>query len=228
VNNDKDPMDDHYDGTHCAGTIGAVGHNGIGVAGVCHTVKLMPLKFLSTSGRGSTSDAIEAVLYATDNGATLTSNSWGGGGYSQALKNSIDAAQAAGILFVAAAGNDSENTDAVASYSASYSSANIISVAATDHEDTLAHFSNFGAITVDLAAPGVSVYSTSPGNSYRSLSGTSMACPNVAGACALLISARPSMIWSDVKTALLNNVDPIASLAGKVTSAGRVNVARSP
>lgn len=227
VSNDNDPMDDHYHGTHCAGTIGAAGDNGVGVAGVCHTVKLMPLKFLSGSGGGTTSDAIEAVYYATANHATLTSNSWGGGGYSQTLKDAIDEAGAGGILFIAAAGNSSANTDSTPSYPAAYDSPNIISVAATDHDDVLAHFSNYGVNTVDLAAPGVSIYSTSPGAGYRSLSGTSMACPHVAGACALLKSARPAMSWIDIKTALLANVDGIAGLGGKVGSGGRLNVARA-
>jgi|GEM_PF-366881 len=227
VSNDNDPADDHYHGTHCAGTIGAVGDNGIGVAGVCHTVRLMALKFLSGSGGGSTSDAIEAVLYATANHVTLTSNSWGGGGYSQTLKNAIDAAGTAGILFVAAAGNSGINTDLSASYPASYDSANIISVAASDNADVLASFTNYGATTVDLAAPGVSIYSTSPGGGYRTLSGTSMACPHVAGACALIKSARPAMNWSDIKSSLMNNVDGVAGMTGKVAANGRMNLARA-
>ncbi|SKA95114.1 PQQ-like domain-containing protein [Prosthecobacter debontii] len=227
VSNDKDPMDDHYHGTHCAGTIGAVGGNGIGVVGVCHTVKLMALKFLSSSGGGTTSDAIEAVLYATANQVTMTSNSWGGGGYSQTLKDAIDAAGVAGQLFVAAAGNDSRNTDTSPSYPAAYDSLNIISVAASDHSDGLASFTNYGAITVDLAAPGVSIYSTSPGNSYRSLNGTSMACPHVAGACALIKAARPGLSWQDVKSAVLNNVDSVAGMTGKVAVNGRMNLARA-
>ncbi len=227
VANDNDPADDHYHGTHCAGTIGAVGDNGIGVAGVCHTVRLMALKFLSGSGGGTTSDAIEAVLYGTANRATMTSNSWGGGGYSQTLKDAIDAAGTAGLLFVAAAGNDSMNTDVSPSYPAAYDSTNIISVAASDHNDILAGFTNFGATTVDFAAPGVSIYSTSPGNTYRSLSGTSMACPHVAGACALIKAARPAMNWSDIKSSLTNNVDGVAAMIGKVATGGRMNVARS-
>ncbi|MFZ2279090.1 MAG: tandem-95 repeat protein [Prosthecobacter sp.] len=227
VSNDNDPADDHYHGTHCAGTIGAVGDNGIGVAGVCHTVRLMALKFLSGSGGGSTSDAIEAVLYATANHVTLTSNSWGGGGYSQTLKNAIDAAGTAGILFVAAAGNSGINTDLSASYPASYDSANIISVAASDNADVLASFTNYGATTVDLAAPGVSIYSTSPGGGYRTLSGTSMACPHVAGACALIKSARPAMNWSDIKSSLMSNVDGVAGMTGKVAANGRMNLARA-
>lgn len=227
VANDNDPADDHYHGTHCAGTIGAVGDNGTGVVGVCHTVRLMALKFLSGSGGGTTSDAIEAVLYATANQATMTSNSWGGGGYSQTLKDAIDAAGAAGLLFVAAAGNDGIDTDLSPSYPASYDSANIISVAASDHNDVLASFTNYGATTVDLAAPGVSIYSTSPGSGYRSLSGTSMACPHVAGACALIKAARPAMNWADIKSAVLNNVDGVAGMNGKVLKNGRMNVARA-
>lgn len=227
VSNDKDPADDHYHGTHCAGTIGAVGDNGTGVAGVCHMVRLMALKFLSGSGGGTTADAVEAVRYATASGVTLTSNSWGGGGYSQTLKDAIDEAAAAGILFVAAAGNDSSNTDLSPSYPACYDSANIISVAASDHNDTLASFTNYGAMTVDLAAPGVGIYSTSPGSSYRSLNGTSMACPHVAGSCALIKAARPAMNWQEIKSALLDNVDGVAGMNGKVLSQGRLNVARS-
>ncbi|MDZ4287320.1 MAG: S8 family serine peptidase, partial [Prosthecobacter sp.] len=227
VSNDKDPADDHYHGTHCAGTIGAVGDNGIGVAGVCHTVRLMALKFLSSSSGGTTSDAIEAVNYATANHATLTSNSWGGGGYSQTLKDAIDAAGTAGQLFVAAAGNDSRNTDLTPSYPASYDSANIISVAASDHSDALATFTNYGATTVDLAAPGVNIYSTSPASAYRSLSGTSMACPHVAGACALIQSALPGMGWAEIKTAILGNVDGVAAMDGKVGAKGRLNIARA-
>jgi len=227
VGNDNNPMDDQYHGTHCAGTIGAVGGNGIGVVGVCHTVRLMALKFISGSSGGTISDAIEAILYATANQATLTSNSWGGGGYSQTLKNAIDAAGTAGLLFVAAAGNEAKNADSTPAYPAAYNSANIISVAATDHRDALASFSNYGAVTVDLAAPGVSIYSTAPANTYRSLSGTSMACPHVAGACALIKAARPTMNWSDVKNAILGNVDGVAGLTGKVATKGRMNLARA-
>ncbi|ATC64559.1 hypothetical protein CMV30_11675 [Nibricoccus aquaticus] len=227
VNNDNNPTDDQGHGTHCAGTIGAVGNNGIGVAGVAHTVRLVGAKFLSASGSGTTSDAIEAVLYTTRLGVTLTSNSWGGPGYSQALKDAIDAAQTAGILFVTAAGNDSANTDIAPSYPAAYNSANILSVAATDYRDQLAWFSNYGAITTDLAAPGVSIYSTYPENRYSTLSGTSMACPHVAGAAALLKSVNPAQTWSTLKASLLANTDALPSLTGKVATGGRLNIARA-
>ena len=227
ANNDNNPTDDNGHGTHCAGTIGAVGDNSLGVVGVSPTIRLVGAKFISASNSGYTSDAIEAVLYTTRIGVTLTSNSWGGGGYSQALKDSIDAAQTAGILFIAAAGNDYANSDAIPSYPAAFNSANIISVAATDHLDKLAYFSNYGAITVDLAAPGVSIYSTYPGGGYSSLSGTSMACPHVAGAAALLKAANPARDWSALKEALLANVDPLPALSGRVVTGGRLNIGRT-
>jgi subtilisin family serine protease len=227
VNNDNNPADDQGHGTHCAGTIGAVGNNGIGVAGVAHTVRLVGAKFLSASGSGTTSDAIEAVLYTTGLGVTLTSNSWGGGGYSQALKDAIDAARTAGILFIAAAGNDYDNSDVRPSYPAGYDSPNIISVAASNHLDQLASFSNYGFVTVDLAAPGVSIYSTYPGGGYSSLSGTSMACPHVAGAAALLKSVNSARDWTSIKEALLANADRLPSLTGRVATGARLNIGRT-
>jgi outer membrane protein assembly factor BamB/subtilisin family serine protease len=226
INNDRDPTDDHYHGTHCAGTIGAVGDNGIGVVGVSPSVKLMALKFLGLSG-GYTSDAIEAVDYATANGARITSNSWGGGGYSQALKDSIDESAQAGVLFVAAAGNSSCNNDQTSHYPSSYLSPNIVAVAATNHRDELASFSSYGATTVDLAAPGVDIYSSSPGGGYRYLSGTSMATPHVSGAAALLLATRPDWQWDDLKAALLASCDPVPALKGKVVTGGRLNIARA-
>lgn len=226
INNDKDPRDDHYHGTHCAGTIGAVGDNGLGVVGVSPHVKLMSLKFLGLYG-GYTSDAIEAVAYATANGARVTSNSWGGGGYTQALKDAIDESAQAGVLFVAAAGNSATDNDLSARYPASYLSPNILSVAATDHQDRLASFSCHGATSVHLAAPGVNIYSTAPGGSYRHLSGTSMATPHVSGAAALLLAIRPDWQWAELKQSILAGVDPLASLSGKVSTGGRLNLART-
>lgn len=227
VNNDNDPFDDNDHGTHVSGTIAAVGNNAIGVTGVNWSARIMPLKFLSATGSGSTADAISAIDYAVLMGARISNNSWGGGAFSQALFDSIAAAQTAGHLFVAAAGNDGINTDATPSYPASYNLDNIISVAATDDNDALASFSNFGATTVDLGAAGVSILSTTPANTYSSFSGTSMASPHVAGAAALVLAEDPSLDVASLKSVLLDGVDAIAALAGISVTGGRLNVANS-
>ena len=150
VNGDNDPMDDHGHGTHCAGTIAGIGDNGIGVAGVCWSARIMALKFLDAGGYGTTSDAVLAVEYATANGARLTSNSWGRHGYSAALYDAIAAARDAGALFIAAAGNDGVNNDLSPHYPSSYDLSDIIAVAATDRNDGLANFSCYGAASVDV------------------------------------------------------------------------------
>ena len=157
VNSDNDPSDDQKHGTHVSGTIGAVGNNSIGVTGMNWKVKIMPLKAFNFEGIGYTSDQIAAIEYANANGASVISNSWGGGHYSQSLKDAIDASPA---VVVCAAGNSASSNDAIPVYPAGYSSANIISVAATDHNDLLASFSNFGLNSVDLAAPGTNIWST--------------------------------------------------------------------
>ncbi len=228
-----DPMDDNatiYHGTHCSGTIGARGNNSIGVVGVNWTVKIMALKFLNSSGSGSTSDAITCIDYAIAKGANVMSNSWGGGGYDQSLKDAIDAAQAAGILFVAAAGNTSTggvNTDIHPNYPSCYDSPNIISVAATDDTDSLASFSNYGPTTVDVAAPGVNIYSTQRGNNYQYLSGTSMATPHVAGLAALLKAYNSGWDWQAIKSRILAGTVGLGSLAGKIVTGGRINAYNS-
>lgn len=227
ANNDNNPMDDHLHGTHCAGTIGGVGNNGKGVVGVCWQVSLVGLKFLSSSGSGTISDATEAVAYGTQIGVDMTSNSWGGGGYSLLLKSAIDAAGTANILFIAAAGNESSNSDSEVNYPSGYDSANIIAVAATTRSDVLSYFSNYGAVTVDLAAPGSEIYSTAPSGGYATLSGTSMATPHVTGACALLLAHNPTLSPTAVKTALLSSVDPLPALKGLCVSGGRLNAARA-
>ncbi|MCK4886310.1 MAG: S8 family serine peptidase, partial [Planctomycetes bacterium] len=192
-NYDGDPMDDHYHGTHCAGTIGGIGNNSEGVAGVNWNVRIMALKFLSASGGGWTDDAIKCIEYSTLMGANLSSNSWGGDSYSQGLKDAIDAAGAAGMLFAAAAGNDNEDTDVHPHYPSSYDCESIISVMATDHSDNKAGFSCWGPVSVDLGAPGVDILSCQLGGGYKYASGTSMATPHVAGACALIWSMNPAM-----------------------------------
>jgi subtilisin family serine protease len=230
-NNDSDPFDGHGHGTHVAGTIGATGNNGTGVAGVNHDVSLMALKFLNDNGWGSTSGAISAINYATmmknlyGVNIVATNNSWGGGGYSSLLRAAIELSGDSDITFVAAAGNNGTNNDLTARYPTNYDLPNVISVAATDRNDNLASFSNYGATTVDLAAPGVSVYSTVTGNSYAYYSGTSMAAPHVTGVVALLHAANPGMIVADVRSAILGSVDSVAGLAGKTATGGRLNAA---
>jgi subtilisin family serine protease len=228
VSYDNSPLDDNGHGTHVAGTIAAAGNNGIGVTGVNWNAKVVPLKFMGADGRGYLSDAVAAINYATNlrsKGINLrvTNNSWGGGGYSSTLFNAIKRSGDAGTMFVAAAGNDGADNDASLSYPASYNLANVIAVAATDHNDALASFSNYGATQVDLAAPGVSILSTVPGG-YSSFSGTSMASPHVAGAAALAWAYNPSATVQSVRDALLSGVDKVASLAGKVATGGRLNV----
>jgi hypothetical protein len=227
VSNTNDPMDDHGHGTHVAGTIGASGNNGVGVAGVNWNVRIMPVKFLNAQGSGTTADAVSAVLYAAQNGADVMNNSWAGGDYSQALADAITFADQHNSLFVAAAGNDGSDNDAQPTYPASYDLPNVVAVAATDNFDDVAYFSNVGRQSVDLGAPGVDIYSTWPGGGYQWLSGTSMATPHVAGAAALAKAEFPSATDVGLKALLLDTVDPNASLAGATTTGGRLDVANA-
>lgn len=222
VSNSNNPMDDHGHGTHCAGTIAAVGNNNIGITGVCWNAKIMPLKFLDSTGNGRVSNAISAILYANKKGAQVISNSWGGTQYTQALKDAIDASSA---VVVCAAGNSGQNSDTNPQYPAAMSSSNIISVAATDSKDNLASFSNYGSSSVDLAAPGVTIYSTYKNNQYQYLSGTSMATPFVSGVAGLVKAANPSLSKNQVRDRILNTVDKLSSLSGKVATGGRLNAA---
>ena len=224
VNNDNDPMDDHFHGTHCAGIIGAVGNNGVGTAGVNWQVSIMPLKFLSAAGSGTTSDAVKAIEYATAMGVNVMSNSWGGGGFSQTLQDAITAAGEHDILFVAAAGNDAMDVGLEQFYPAAFGLPNMLTVAATDRFDALASFSNYSATLVHLGAPGVAILSTLPGGRYGLLSGTSMACPHVAGAAALVLSHFPGSAPPFVKQQLMDGADRIPSLAGLTITGGRLNL----
>ena len=225
--------DDH--GTHVAGTIGAKGGNGKGVAGMVWNVKMISAKFLGRRG-GTTANAIKAVDYLTDlkvrHGLNLpaSNNSWGGGGFSQALKDAIDRAGAQNILFVAAAGNDGANNDAIIRYPSGYTSDNIIAVASIVKDGSLSSFSNFGAQTVDLGAAGSGIYSTLPASSkgkvissYGSYSGTSMATPHVTGAVALYVSSNPIASASQIKNAILSTTIATTSLNGKCLTGGRLN-----
>lgn len=234
ITNSCDPMDDNSHGTHVAGTIGATGHNGAGVVGVNWTTRMMGLKFLAANGSGSTSNAIKSIQFAiqarTAFGAAanvrILSNSWGGGGYSQALLDAINQASANDMLFVAAAGNSNVNTDSSPHYPSSYNAPNIVSVASTTNTDTRSSFSNYGAASVDLGAPGSGILSTVLNAGYGTKSGTSMAAPHVSGAGALVLAAC-TMNTSTLKDLLLQTVDPIAALAGITVTGGRLNVDRA-
>ncbi|PYM93048.1 MAG: peptidase S8 [Candidatus Rokuibacteriota bacterium] len=222
ANNDSDPMDDHGHGTHVSGTIGAVGNNGVGVVGVNWTVRIMACKFLNASGSGTTSDAIDCLEYVKlmkDRGVNIvaTNNSWGGGGFSQALLDAIEAHLQRGILFIAAAGNNSSDNDVTPAYPAGYNLPNILAVAATTRTDALASFSNFGRRTVHLGAPGQEILSTTPGNTYSVFSGTSMATPHVTGVAALLKAQDPSRDWRALKNLILAGGDPNFSLTNTIT-----------
>ncbi|QSX77346.1 S8 family peptidase [Agrilutibacter solisilvae] len=226
--------DDH--GTHVSGTIAGVGGNGKGVAGVCWSgVKLISARFLGRRG-GTTANAIAAVDYITDlktrHGLNIvaTNNSWGGGGFSQGLQDAIGRANTANILFIAAAGNDAYNNDATASYPSNYPNANVIAVASTTSTGGLSSFSQWGATTVDIGAPGSGIYSSVPKSvkgqltsAYASYSGTSMATPHVTGAAALYKSSHPAATAADIKAAILGTAVPTPSLNGKVLTGGRLN-----
>jgi len=222
ASSNNNPMDDHGHGTHCAGSIAAVSNNNLGITGVCWNARIMPLKFLNASGNGRVSDAISAILYANRMGAQVISNSWGGTQYTQALKDAIDASPA---VVVCAAGNSGQNSDQYPQYPAAMSSSNIISVAATDNKDKLASFSNYGTSSVDLAAPGVNIRSTYKNGQYQYLSGTSMATPYVSGVAGLLKAVNPSMTKNQIRDRILNTVDRLSSLSGKVATGGRLNAA---
>lgn len=226
--------DDH--GTHVAGTIGAVGGNGAGVAGICWSVKLMNAKFLGGTG-GTTANAIAAVDYFTDLkvrhnlNLVATNNSWGGGGASSLLQDAIERANAADILFIAAAGNSGANNDVTASFPSNYPNSNIIAVAALTNTGALASYSQYGATTVDIAAPGSGIYSTVPvrskgktAASYASYNGTSMATPHVTGAAALYAARHPGSTAAQIKAAILGAAVPTPSVNGKVLTNGRLDV----
>lgn len=230
--NASDPMDENGHGTHCAGIIGAEGDNGEGIAGINWHVKIMPLKFLGRGGFGSTKDAIEAINYAIDrkkNGVNIRviNASWGSTQKSKALEDAIRAAGDAGILFVAAAGNSSTDNDKRGHFPSNYDLPNVISVAALDRYDVLASFSNFGAKTVHVAAPGREILSTWLNDEYREASGTSMAAPQVAGIAALIVASEPKISMAKLRERILKSVDPIDGLFGKVVVGGRLNAAKA-
>lgn len=227
-----DPMDDNGHGTHCAGVIGAEADNGEGIAGINWHVRIMPLKFLGRGGYGTTKAAIEAINYAIDRkkhgvNVRVISASWGSTQRSKALEDVIRAAGDAGILFVAAAGNNGTDNDKRPHYPSNYDLPNVISVAALDRNDEMASFSNYGIKTVHIAAPGKDIVSTWLGDQYRGASGTSMATPQVSGVAALVIAAYPNITVAKLRERLLKSVDKIDSLSGKIASGGRLNAAKA-
>jgi len=228
----SDPMDDNGHGTHVAGIIGAEGDNAEGITGVNWNVQLMPLKFLGRGGFGTTKDAIAAINYAIDrkkNGVNvrIINASWGSTSRSKALEDAIRAAGNAGIIFIAAAGNNSGDNDKRPHYPSNYDLPNVISVASLDNTDQLSSFSNYGLKTVHVAAPGREILSTWLGDAYREASGTSMATPYVSGVAALIIASEPSITVAELRRRLLNSVDKIDTLSSKVASGGRINAARA-
>ena len=220
---DGNPSDSGTHGTHVAGTVGAVGNNGKGVVGVAWQAQMVALKFLA-GGTGTMADAIAALTYGDSVGVRITQNSWGGTNQNQAL---VDTLKASPALHICAAGNDGNDSDVKPLFPAAYNLENIVSVAATDSEDKLAKFSNFGSDSVDLAAPGVAIYSTVPGEDYGFKSGTSMATPHVSGAASLVLTKFPELSNTELKDRLMFSTDRLTQLEGKVVSGGRLNLARA-
>ncbi|MFP3349837.1 S8 family serine peptidase [Pseudoalteromonas sp. SIMBA_153] len=224
-----DPMDDEGHGTHVSGTIGASGNNGVGIVGVNHDVSIAGCKFLAADGTGSTSGAIKCIDYMVglkNSGVNLRvlNNSWGGGGYSQALADAITASEEADILFVAAAGNDAVDNDVNPHYPSNYENGNVLSIASTDSRDNMSGFSQWGLTSVDMGAPGSAILSTIPGGGYASYSGTSMATPHVAGAAALVLSVNPDLTTLELKELLMSSGDANTALNGKTVAGTRLNI----
>lgn len=228
------PTDFHFHGTHVAGTVGAVGGNS-GIVGVSWNISLMITKFLGHHGGGTTEDAIQAIVYAADNGARVMNCSWGGDGVSQAVYDAIEYAKTKGMLIVAAAGNSAHNTDKKPHTPSSLDNDNIIAVAAMDNVDDMpSYFSNLGAQTVDLAAPGSDILSTfNPRwrsglrKQYMKLSGTSMAAPHVTGLLGLMFSARPDLTWYEAKKIIMDSVRKSPQWKGLTLSGGILDAGRA-
>jgi subtilisin family serine protease len=227
---DSDPRDENGHGTHVAGTIGANGNNGLGVAGVNWRVSLLPVRVLGPMGSGTTETITDGFAYAAARGARVVNASLGGANYDPAMAAAIAAAPE--TLFVVAAGNGGrdavgDDNDLLPVYPCNFASPNVICVAATDASDSLPTFSNFGATSVDLAAPGVGIWSTYAGAGYSELRGTSMAAPHVAGVAALMLARNPATTLADLRTGILGSVDVLPAFQGRVASSGRANAHRA-
>jgi thermitase len=216
--NSADPMDDHGHGTHCAGVIGAE-HNSVGIAGVMAEVKILPIKFLSRSGSGTLEGALKSIDYAITREVNIMSNSWGGGAKSEAMLELIKKAEEKGILFIAAAGNSSSDNDKKPTYPANYEVESLVSVGAIDGKGKPASFTNTGKKTVHVFAPGVDTYSTVQNNGYKEMSGTSMACPHVAGIAGLILARSPGLSPLEIKQTLMTSARRVPEL-NNVTASG--------
>jgi subtilisin family serine protease len=224
-----DGKDDHSHGTHCAGVIGAAANNGLGVAGINFKVNILPCKFMSSAGSGYISDVTTCLYWCQQNGATISSHSWGTTGDSLSLKNAMIDLGNQGHLFIVAAGNLASNNDGTTNvtYPAAYNLPSQVTVASTTPTDALSSFSSYGTVTTHLGAPGSSIYSTVLNGGYAYYSGTSMATPHVAGTAALMKAANPALTAADLKASLLASVDVVSGLSGKVSTGGRLNVLKA-
>jgi subtilisin family serine protease len=223
ITNTKTFDDDEGHGTHVGGIVLGAGLDIFSPSVDQARVRLMPLKFLDSVGAGSTANAVRAIYYAVNNGAKVINCSWGGGSYSQSLHEAMAYAYAHQVLVVAAAGNNASNNDSVSMYPANYDVPGLISVAASNDYDSIATFSNYGSTLVHVAAPGVSIFSTYPGDTYASMNGTSMAAPFVAGMAAMAMREATALTGYQIKTLITGSIDAVTKMKGKVQTAGRVN-----
>lgn len=223
VNGSNSPDDDDGHGTHVAGIILGATQDIFKSPIDSASIKIMPLKFLDSTGAGTTSDAVKAIYYAVNNGAKVLNNSWGGGGFSSSLLEAITYAYNHNVVFVAAAGNSSQNNDSTPTYPANYTVPNMMSIAATSDLDGFASFSNFGAVTVGVGSPGVSILSTYPGGATYRMSGTSMATPFVSGLAAMMVREAPTMNGYQVKSLLFGASNQVSSLLNKTSTQSRIN-----
>jgi subtilisin family serine protease len=217
-------VDDEGHGTHVSGTIAGHGNNATGVSGLCWTGSVVPVKFMNSKGKGSSSDAATGIDYAVKSGAKVVNGSFGSSSKSTALEDEVDYAQSKGVLLVFAAGNDSTNNDSKPVYPANFTNGNIIVVAAVTATGALASFSNFGAKSVDLGAPGDHILSTYLNSAYKVLSGTSMASPIVAAAAAMLRARDSSLSYGKIRSTILSHTQADPALQGKVAHPGVLDV----